>query len=131
DDDDRAGGVLRWDGAGWQTIGEQGLSHRDVAAMTPYQGDVAVARRQDRLLRTTFFDFGLETPIVRRSGGEVTETLGTVDMNFGVPYVQKLLSDGDDLYVCGSFDQVDGLPVQNIARWDGSSWSDLGGGIGP
>ncbi|MBK7878189.1 MAG: thrombospondin type 3 repeat-containing protein [Planctomycetes bacterium] len=30
----------------------------------------------------------------------------------------------------GLFDLADGLPAQNVARWDGSAWSTLGGGLG-
>ncbi len=37
---------------------------------------------------------------------------------------------GPALYVAGTFSGVDdGLPMNHIARWDGSSWSSLGSGI--
>ena len=37
--------------------------------------------------------------------------------------------DGGDLYVGGSFLQAGGVWVTNIARWNGSTWSALGGGV--
>lgn len=36
---------------------------------------------------------------------------------------------GPALFVGGKFTTVDGLPVGRIARWNGSTWSDLGGGM--
>jgi hypothetical protein len=34
-----------------------------------------------------------------------------------------------ELVIAGLFLRVDGLPVQNIAKWNGSAWSTLGGGL--
>ena len=36
---------------------------------------------------------------------------------------------GPGLYVGGEFYEVDGIPTENIARWDGTGWSTLGSGI--
>jgi hypothetical protein len=36
---------------------------------------------------------------------------------------------GPDLYVAGELTSVGGVGVQGIARWDGQSWSPVGGGI--
>jgi len=51
----------------------------------------------------------------------------------GNPYVQSLVvfdsGGGDELYAAGRFDTAGGVPVQNIARWNGSSWSAVGGGL--
>jgi hypothetical protein len=32
------------------------------------------------------------------------------------------------LYVGGRFDSINGVPANNLARWDGSQWSEVGGG---
>ena len=37
---------------------------------------------------------------------------------------------GPKLYVGGQFTRVDGVPVANIARWDGSGWAGFGGANG-
>ena len=37
---------------------------------------------------------------------------------------------GPALYVGGSFTAAGGIPANNIARWDGSSWQALGSGLG-
>jgi len=36
----------------------------------------------------------------------------------------------NELYVAGSFDTAGGQPVNSIAKWDGTSWSSVGGGVG-
>src|SRR5687767_8451604 len=36
---------------------------------------------------------------------------------------------GDDIIVGGSFQQIGGIQVNNIARWDGSLWHPLGEGV--
>ncbi len=35
----------------------------------------------------------------------------------------------NELYVGGSFDTAGGMPVNGIAKWDGTSWTSVGGGI--
>lgn len=44
----------------------------------------------------------------------------------------KVWDDGNGpaLYVTGRMDSIDGVPVTNIAKWDGTSWSSLGNGVG-
>ena len=37
---------------------------------------------------------------------------------------------GDKLYVGGIFTLAGGVSVNNVARWDGSSWTALGAGLG-
>ena len=36
---------------------------------------------------------------------------------------------GPALYVGGRFTSAGGVPVNNIARWNGTAWSDVGGGV--
>ncbi len=44
----------------------------------------------------------------------------------------KVWDDGNGpaLYITGRIDSVDGVPVTNIAKFDGISWSSLGDGVG-
>jgi hypothetical protein len=39
--------------------------------------------------------------------------------------------NGQVLYVGGGFHAADGAPADGLAKWNGSSWSDVGGGIDP
>src|SRR5437879_5161961 len=36
---------------------------------------------------------------------------------------------GSDVYVGGRFSSINGINVTNIAKWDGTDWKSLGGGI--
>ncbi|MFT7669100.1 MAG: hypothetical protein ACI8X5_001800 [Planctomycetota bacterium] len=37
--------------------------------------------------------------------------------------------NGEALYVAGNFDSADSIPANNIAGWDGTTWSPLGAGL--
>jgi hypothetical protein len=43
--------------------------------------------------------------------------------------VHALVVNGNDLYVGGQFSLAGTLPVNNVARWDGTRWSALGSGL--
>jgi len=45
-------------------------------------------------------------------------------------FVYALAVSGSDLYVGGSFLTAGGNPANSIAKWNGSSWSALGSGVG-
>lgn len=47
----------------------------------------------------------------------------------GEMVIKKILVYNNDLYVGGYFFKVDGTPGNCIAKFDGTNWSDLGGGI--
>ncbi len=44
--------------------------------------------------------------------------------------VLGMTTDGTNLYVGGTFTNCGGIFATNIAKWDGTNWSALGGGIG-
>jgi hypothetical protein len=47
------------------------------------------------------------------------------------PFIRALAVDGSgNLYVGGRFDSAGGVASRNVARWNGTAWSGLGGGIG-
>ncbi len=43
--------------------------------------------------------------------------------------VYALARDGEKVYVGGELISAGGLPVSNVAMWDGSRWHDMGGGV--
>jgi hypothetical protein len=43
------------------------------------------------------------------------------------PVLALILDQDNNLYAGGLFTQAGGIPANNIARWNGSSWSVLGG----
>jgi len=44
-------------------------------------------------------------------------------------YIAALAANGSDLYVGGHFARAGNVSATNIARWDGTNWHALGGGI--
>jgi hypothetical protein len=43
-------------------------------------------------------------------------------------YFKSIAVSGSDLYACGSFNTVGDISANNIAKWNGTSWSTLGSG---
>lgn len=56
--------------------------------------------------------------------------LGITGGSAGLKGAIAIVPSGSDLLVGGAFDSAGGTPVNNIASWDGTTWSALGGGIG-
>src|SRR5207249_3458818 len=50
--------------------------------------------------------------------------------DFYPPYVSALTVSGTNLYAGGWFMTAGGQQVNNVTKWNGSSWSALGSGIG-
>lgn len=64
--------------------------------------------------------------------GTSWQTLGA-SVSLGLGSLAAVLHDdgsGAQIYIAGQFAAVSGVPVSNIARWDGTSWSTVGAGIG-
>ena len=53
----------------------------------------------------------------------------SIENNAGSVEVYSLASYNGELYASGAFANFDGATVNGIARWNGTSWSDVGGGI--
>ncbi len=50
--------------------------------------------------------------------------------SFSIPgTARSLASDGNDIYVAGAFNRAGGSAAVGIARWDGSNWFSVGGGL--
>jgi hypothetical protein len=116
--------VARWDGTAWHPLGD-GFDGPVLALAELPNGDVIAAGR--------FYRDGLgmqSLDLVARWDGATWHSLGS---GLGGPLAAQVnallvLPDGD-LLVAGEFDHAGGVPLANIARWDGASWSAVGGGI--
>lgn len=64
-------------------------------------------------------------PDIARWDGRRWEALAT-----NATRVNALLPLGSDLVVAGRFTDIDGLPLNRIARFDGSGWHPMGDGLG-
>ncbi|GAB3638786.1 hypothetical protein GCM10027422_43760 [Hymenobacter arcticus] len=129
---DKAGGaaasnVARWSGTAWSALGTTAANGTNSTVM-------ALA-----LLGTSLYvggDFTAAGAVpasrIAKWEGSAWSALGPgvstplATGSFGVVYA--LLPVGNSLYVGGYFTTAGGLLVNNVARWDGSTWSALGKG---
>lgn len=115
-----ASNLARWNGTTWQAIGpgtdDEVLALADVNSTT-----VAVGGRFT-------------------SAGGVTNTRAVALLNHSSlawtalgtgtdGYVTSLVVRGNDLYAGGLFSRMDGLTVNHVARWNGTTWNALGSGV--
>jgi trimeric autotransporter adhesin len=115
--------VARWNGASWSALGT-GVDATVRGLATLPNGDVIVAG-----------DFanagGAAANRIARWDGTAWSPLGAGVSSpgglFGL-YAVAAMPNGD-VVAGGYFAQAGGVPANAIARWDGSTWSPLGGGI--
>lgn len=130
----RAGGVIspgigRWDGSAWSGLGE-GLYFAGPSALTSYDDGTGPAL----YAAGEFFEAGgMDAEKIARwtPAGGWQPVGGGLDAGGGSALSLAVFDDGsgEALYVGGRIDAAGGVPVRNIARWDGSAWSDVGGGV--
>ena len=126
-----ADGLVRWTGSTWAPISTDSFPDG------PFDGSTGYFIRDLEV-----FDFGNgpelvaagEQSIARWSGSSWVE-LGAVDRVGISCFADDLealtvLDDGSgagpELFAAGCFNRLDGMPIDYIARWDGSSWSSAG-----
>ncbi len=123
--------VARWDGSVWSDVGT-GLAGGsiEVNALEVLQGELyaggafqavdgVAAAHLARWNGTMWSDVagGISQQPPEQPATSVT-ALRTVD-----------LGTGPSLYVAGVFDRAGPLSTDNLARWDGSAWHEVGGGL--
>jgi hypothetical protein len=123
-----AANVARWDGIGWHALGV------GVGATV----EALLAQANGTLFAAGVFSSagGMAAEGVARWDGTTWSPLGS-----GIPIAQQGLAgspraaalaglpNGGDVVVGGAFATAGGLPVANLAVWNGSAWSAIGTGI--
>ena len=107
--------VAMRNGTTWQPLGE-GLN-ANVHCLTVHEGALVAGG--------SFNGSGFNT-LARRAArwnGDAWESLGA---GFTDGTVTKLLSDAGELLAIGSFTEAAGVPLQGVAAWSGSQWSQRG-----
>lgn len=85
----------------------------EIRAMSVYNGD----------LYSGGTSMGASTPVYQ-NGSSIGSTHGGYHLIFAMTVFNG------NLYVAGSFDSIGNTPANNIARWNGSTWSAVGSGVG-
>ena len=110
--------IARWDGSSWSSInGGYGL----------YGGVSSFAKAGNKLYLGTsqIYEFRNDTWMTL---GDGVRGYGYGEDEYEPSEVNSILSADEDLYVGGWFSKAGGQSASNIAKWDGTSWDNLGGG---
>ncbi|HEX6881827.1 MAG TPA: hypothetical protein VF530_00520 [Planctomycetota bacterium] len=126
-----SGYIWRWDGAAWSQLGAHILGHNGTAA---YVNALAVF---DDGSGPALYIGGTFYGGIRRWNG-VTWDLPSFGLNhpgfIGGASVNSMVvhheGSGPALYVGGDFTTAGASPALRVARWDGTTWSALGAGLG-
>ncbi|MBX3733969.1 MAG: hypothetical protein KF791_15445 [Verrucomicrobiae bacterium] len=114
-------GLALWDGGQWSAMGSGVAGSVQAAVSTPegtYVGGQFPTAGGVRVNSIT----------VRRGGA--WHPLGGGVQALGQPgLIRAIATHGSQVYVGGSFSVAGGVATTNVARWDGATWSALGGGL--
>ena len=122
--------IARWDGISWSAL-DSGISSSNSSF------SVVLAISFDRfgyVYAGGKFNQADNQPAnnIARWDGSNWSALGTGLMGQGgvLTSVNSLASDGrGNLYAGGRFSTAGGISVNNLAKWNGDEWSDVGGGV--
>ncbi len=119
-------GLARWDGTEWAVVGDgPSDSVSDFELFDDGTGDA--------LHLAGSFDLpygGAAGGVARWDGSTLTLVGGGTASYFFVESLQAFDDGGGPaLFAGGSFTTMGGAPAQRLARWDGASWSEVGGGV--
>jgi hypothetical protein len=122
--------IAKWDGSTWSALG-QGMS----AGLYRYGYVLTLAVSGTNLYAGGDFTNagGMSANYIAKWDGSSWSALGS-GMSGSSPYVTcvcALAVSGTNLYAVGDFTNAGGVAANRIAKWDGSTWSALGSGIGP
>ncbi len=127
-----ASDIARFDGASWTALGS-GLTG-SLAGIVGYDVESFDDGSGPALYACGRFQFagGTSTPTgVARWNGTSWSSVGTGSSALGETHF-SLFDDGQGtrLYLGGDFHIMDGQPMLRIARWNGTSFESVGGGLG-
>ena len=125
--------IARWDGASWSAVGTGTNGHvRALRAFDDGSG-AGPALHASGLFTTAG---GASANRVARWNGMSWSGLAGGLSGGSTPGVHALAvhddgtSGGPSLFAVGTFTTADGSPARNVARWDGTTWSPVGPGVG-
>ena len=117
--------IAHWDGNAWSALGS-GVDDRDYL---PQVASIAFVG-EDVHIGGSFALSGNTTVnhVARWNGSSWSALGGGLSRYFGDIPVTTLAASGPHLLVGGRFEMADGVPASNLARWNGSFWTEVGGG---
>jgi hypothetical protein len=117
--------IAKWNGSSWTALGSginYGVLALAVSGSDLYAGGVFTSAGGS----TANYIAKWNGSAWSAPGSGMGGLFGTVGTN---PYVSALAVSGSDVYAGGVFASAGGNAANNIAKWNGSSWSALGSGM--
>ena len=114
--------VARWTGSAWQPVGDGPAN--SVSTLIEYQGNLIAGG--------FFYELGDGTTVnqIAAWNGSTWQGLGGgLGLDSSIARIKALAVYGDELIAGGLFETAGGVTANNIARWNGQTWSALSGGF--
>ena len=123
--------VARWNGIAWSPLGAGFPSPAFFSAAVGIQAMVITPNGDVTVAGTFTAAGGVPSKNIAHWNGTSWGPLGTgIGANSFSSQVNALaVAANGDLYAGGAFTEAGGVPANNIARWNGTSWTALGTGL--
>ncbi|MFN8359064.1 MAG: T9SS type A sorting domain-containing protein [Candidatus Kapaibacterium sp.] len=144
--DTRVNGFARWDGTKWQPIGTgfdgqfQGRYVQSGSISIGFKMSINAVRQNGKsyIIAGDFSGIGTTKAVclaeynegvISPIGGGLAGPYSPSSSSPGYLSAKTILLDSNDMYVGGTFQNAGSISANNIAQWNGSAWSALGGGV--
>lgn len=117
------GGLAKWDGAEWDTL-EHYQYEGITGLLSTFRDSLAIAVTL-RYKSTA----GSLSHLAISDGYIVKPLCSNCKTTSGSTSIKAMLEYKGELYVGGTFVDIGGISVKRIARFDGTTWRDVGGGV--
>ncbi|MBL9078148.1 MAG: hypothetical protein JNL08_11630 [Planctomycetes bacterium] len=117
-----ANNIARWNGITWAPLGS-GLDGPAYGMLVLPNGDLVAVGA------FTSAGGAAANSVARWDGTSWSPFGGGIPLAAGESVFRAASAPNGDLYVVGRFAQLGGVPANSIARWDGSAWQTVGGGL--
>lgn len=119
-------GLAKWNGSSWSRFPATG------STQTSSQKGGVTASGSNLYVYTNEQNFGGQDHFagIAKWNGTSWSSINSRptygDLHNTVGQITNIVNIGNDLYVSGAFNFIDGVPAKNFARWDGVAWHSLG-----
>ncbi|MGD9690422.1 MAG: hypothetical protein AB7K52_11845 [Phycisphaerales bacterium] len=110
------GGLARWNGSAWSAVG--GVLNGSVFSLAVHNNELIIGGQFSGVAGSTN---------IMKFNGTALSALASTGANASV----RALAVGADghLYAAGTFGIIGGVVASGVGRWNGTSWSDVRGGV--
>ena len=113
--------IAAYNGSTWRAVADTLFENYVLKSLAAYQGKLVVGGARWNVLGTTASIFEFDGSIWTDIG--LSDFTDTTSMIFTMQVYQN------ELFVGGTFSASAGAPDESVARWNGSAWTGVGGGI--